>query len=414
MSADKIAIGARLRAERTARGWDKPEMARQLADALTGARVSHDTLISYVKRWEPGKVSVSERYRLAYARAFGLDEEDLFGDDASARRTQDEPLNARAEVLPIPAIDEPSTLRLRRLSPDQADEMLEHLAQHWHVLVKADNLLGPRHALSSVCSQLGVLLALLRDLRPPLRRQALAVGAQYAESAAWLYEDAGEMAASYRWTGQAMEWALEADDHDMMAWTLFRRSQHAQAEGNAAQVIGLADAAEREQGGRPGPMLAAILQQRAQGLALDSVEVACHTAIDQALELAVVDHDAGARAGHGSFCSPAYLEMQRGRCWLMLGRPGKAVASFRTALDTLPSAYRRDRGVAYAGLAAALVAENEVEQAAHAAMDGLMIAADSGSSRILGMVDTVAAELAPHARIEPVAQLLAELAEVRV
>jgi hypothetical protein len=48
---------------------------------------------------------------------------------------------------------------------------------------------------------------------------------------------------------------------------LFRRSCHATADGEAANVIGLASAARRGDTGLPDPMLAAILQQEAQGYA---------------------------------------------------------------------------------------------------------------------------------------------------
>jgi transcriptional regulator with XRE-family HTH domain len=86
----------RIRTERKACGWDKPEMARQLAHAAGEARSSlpdHETLLGYVKRWERGAVGISERYRMLYARAFGMTEDELFdvpeddpsseGDDAA-------------------------------------------------------------------------------------------------------------------------------------------------------------------------------------------------------------------------------------------------------------------------------------------------------------------------------------------
>lgn len=75
---ERTTPGARVRIERRARGWDKPEMARRLAAAMTGSRPSRTTLISYIKRWEAGKTGISERYRLVYATAFGLEEADLF------------------------------------------------------------------------------------------------------------------------------------------------------------------------------------------------------------------------------------------------------------------------------------------------------------------------------------------------
>jgi hypothetical protein len=208
------------------------------------------------------------------------------------------------------------------------DDVLDHLIEQWHVLVKTDNLLGPRHALNGVRLQLGILRPLLREIRQPARSRALRVGAQYAESAAWLCEDAGDMDDSRVWTGQAMEWALEAGDRRMVAWSLFRRSHQAT---DSAHVIGLAEAARREQRDEPSPMLAAILQQHAFGLALDGAEVDSQRALDHAREHAAADEDGDARGGHGAFCTPGYLDMQRGRCWSTLGRPDKAIPAFTAA-----------------------------------------------------------------------------------
>jgi hypothetical protein len=130
------------------------------------------------------------------------------------------------------------------------------------------------------------------------------------------------MSGSRYWTGRSMEWALEAGDRLMTSWALFRRGEHAAADGNAATAAGLAGAARREGGELPSPMLAAILQQEAHAYALDGAEAACQTALDHARDKAASPDDPGdASSGHGSFCTPGYVEMQRGRCWLRLGRP---------------------------------------------------------------------------------------------
>jgi hypothetical protein len=66
--------GGWLREQRQARRWDVPEMARRLADAAQDGRgdlPDHECLVRYIRRWESGS-GVSERYRLLYARAFGL------------------------------------------------------------------------------------------------------------------------------------------------------------------------------------------------------------------------------------------------------------------------------------------------------------------------------------------------------
>ncbi|MEV0379834.1 helix-turn-helix domain-containing protein [Nonomuraea sp. NPDC050643] len=312
--------------------------------------------------------------------------------------------------LPVPSVDPLVDRRMQRLSVSHAEELLSHVGEQWHMLVRTDNLLGPRHALGGVCTQLTILTALLRHVRPPLRDRALRLAAKYAESAAWLYEDAGDLIASRRWTGHAMEWALEVGDRPMVAWALFRRSQQAQSEGNGAQVVGLAEAARREQGNVAGPMLAAILQQQAHGLALSGAEVASHELLDRAHEHATTDDAGDARAGHGSFCTPAYVELQRGRVWLTLGCPGRAVNAFESAIRDLSPTYQRDRGLAHAGLSIALAAERQPEAAAHAAVQALTVAQDSGSTRIFSMVTSVAPQLARHAHLDPVAEFLADLA----
>jgi transcriptional regulator with XRE-family HTH domain len=83
---DRRTVAARLAAERTRRGLTKRELGRRLAAQVTEQCPSLDTLVSYVKRWEAGKVSVSDRYRHAYSKALGVSAADLFGlDDPSLR-----------------------------------------------------------------------------------------------------------------------------------------------------------------------------------------------------------------------------------------------------------------------------------------------------------------------------------------
>ena len=82
-----------------------------------------------------------------------------------------------------------------------------------------------RHALAGVLDQIAIIEALLHSSRGETRTEVTQLAARYAESAAWLYEDISDMARARYWTGRAMEWAHEAGDPLMLAWTLFRRSQ---------------------------------------------------------------------------------------------------------------------------------------------------------------------------------------------
>jgi transcriptional regulator with XRE-family HTH domain len=298
--------------------------------------------------------------------------------------------------------------RLHSLTSAQAEELLGHLQDQWHALVKTDNLLGPRYALTAVVSHLEVIGVILRSVRQRARSRALRLGARYAESAAWLHEDSGDLDGSRYWARRCMEWAVEADDTLMVAWSLYRRSCQATAGDDPTQVIGLASAARRN--AVPGPMLAAILQQEAQGHALDAATAACEHALGLARENAASGDPGDASGGHGSFCTGAYLDMQAGRCWLMLGQPTKALAPLSAAVDTLPAVYRRDRGVALSGLAAAFAASGEAEQGAKAALDALGVARSTGSARILAMTRSAAAALPRRGQVPAVAELREALA----
>jgi hypothetical protein len=87
------------------------------------------------------------------------------------------------------------------------------------------------------------------------------------------------------------------------------------------------------------------------------------------------------------------------------------MTAFDSALLSLPPVYRRDRGVALSGQAAAFAAIGEPGEAATAAMQALGVARDAGSDRIINMVIPVATALAPYRSIEAVGRLHAALAE---
>ncbi|HEY3000914.1 MAG TPA: hypothetical protein VGJ44_01075 [Kribbellaceae bacterium] len=299
--------------------------------------------------------------------------------------------------------------RLTINSPAHLQEILVHLREQWHALVRTDNLLGPRFALAGVLNEIGAIEALLPSVRDNARRDAVGLGARYAESAAWLWEDTGNLAHARYWTGRAMEWAYEAGDQPMLAWTVARRAQQAAAARNAGQAIGLARAALRDEAKLGAPMRAALRVLQAYGHALDGDEHRSQELLDQAHRWAAHDTVGDAREGHGSYCTPSYIELQRAACWLVLGRPTAAVRLYETALPMLPVVYQRDRAAALTGLAAAYAANHQVEQAATVAHQALPVARAAGSHRIVAEITTVSADLVPHRPLPAVAALLDDL-----
>ncbi len=392
---------AALAAQREALGFTQETLAQGLGVEL-----------STVGRWERGTLTPQPWRRPDLANALRVSLEQL-----------DELLNPPATVTGIVSGREaalsglgagsarPSNSRTRLPvgSVDHLDELLAHLRDQWHALVRTDNLLGPRFALAAVRDQISIIEELLPACTGARRTEFVTLAATYAESAAWLYEDAGQMPAATFWVGRAMEWAHEAGDKLLLAWTLFRRSQHAAADRDPHRTISLARAAGRSGNVLPNPMRAAIIQQEAQGFALAGEEVLSQRALDTAHQWAALDNAGDARGGHGSFCTETYLELQRAHCWTELGKPQRAVQLYELVLPTLPPVYRCDRGVACSRFAQAQVNAGQFEASADMAIEALAIARSSGSVRTEHEVAVVGRLLNDHRQLEPVQQLLLDL-----
>lgn len=299
-------------------------------------------------------------------------------------------------------------VRLSLRTDGQFDEVLSHLRDQWHVLVRVDNLLGPRYALNAVKDQ----LAVVEDLLPVAGTrydEVVALAAKYAESAAWLYEDAGQMPSAVQWVQRAMEWAIEASDQLLLAWTIFRRSQHATAAGDAQRTLSLTRAAMRQASQIPNPMRAAIVQQEAQGHALTGDERTANRRLDDAHRWAALDNAGDARGGHGSFCTETYIELQRANCWTVLGKPQRAIQTYETVLPSLPAVYRRDHGMACSRFAMAYLRAGEPEAAALIGQEALVVARSAGSVRTENEVRRLVDDLTPHKNNDHVNRFLAEL-----
>jgi tetratricopeptide (TPR) repeat protein len=383
-------------------------MAHQLRRTArdTGLQIAAPNgLVRMIYGWERGDHKLTERYQLLYAAALGISPGQLGREPAGQPDTADPPGLVPAQ----PGCESRQVARLTIASPAHLQEILIHLREQWHALVKTDNLLGPRFALGDVLKQISVVEALRSILRDEQRIEVTRLGAKYAESAAWLYEDTDNMTQARFWTSQAMEWAYEGHDERMMAWTIFRRAQQAAAIPDAAQIIGLAQAARRNEEKLAAPTRAAIRVQEAYGYALDGNDQAAQQLLDEAHTWAAGDAVGDARGGHGSYCTPGYIEIHRGHCWLAAGRPKKAISLYEDSLRTLPTVYQRNRAATLARLAAAYAADNQPEQAANTAHVALPVARSAGSKRIVREITNVGTQLIPYRVLPAVAALLDEL-----
>ncbi|MGM1058457.1 helix-turn-helix transcriptional regulator [Saccharothrix sp. Mg75] len=387
-----VRLAHEIRRRRTEAGLSQPQLARK---------------IGYTRQY----VSLAERpdHNLPSAELVKALDQALNGKGAlTALRElgkREQERQRRQSVRKDPDVPETRTSTqpaLSRFTETHVDDAIRHLREQWHLLVKTDNLFGPRFAITSVREHIDLINEIAATVRGVPRREVVGLAARYAESAAWLYEDAGEAALALHWTDRAMEWSYESGQRTMPAWTLFRRSQQATTDADPARVIGMAEAAGRDAAVLSSPMRAAITQQEAHGYALDGDERTAHRKLDQAHEWAARDDQGDARDGHGSFCTGDYLELQRAHCWSVLGRPDKAIALYEKVLPALPAAYRRDRGTALSRFAAAAAAVCEPERAARLADEALDIARSSGSRRTEREVRDVAVRLSVHGHLPTV------------
>lgn len=260
----------------------------------------------------------------------------------------------------------------------QAGEFTGYLRRVFPELSTADWLLGCQAVLPVMPRHLAVVEQLLSDASGRARVELLEAGARYGEFTSWLYQDAGNPRAAGFWADRAVEWATEAGDETMVAYTLARKAHQAAEAGDAARAVGLAHAAQRPT--VPGRVNAVAMLQEGHGHALAGDERAALDQLDQALGLA---ERAAGDDGPGRYLTPGYVEIQRAACWLVLGRPERTVPVLERELATLPTVHRRDRGVYTARLAAAYAASGQREQAAATARQAREVARATGSRRIL-------------------------------
>jgi hypothetical protein len=83
---------------------------------------------------------------------------------------------------------------------------------------------------------------------------------------------------------------------------------------------------------------------------------------------------------------------------------------YEDGLRQLPPVYQRNHAAALSWLAAAYVADGQLEQAAGTAHAALPVARSSGSRRTLHDIKGIGVTLAPHRALPEVAALLDDLA----
>ncbi|MBD3147554.1 helix-turn-helix domain-containing protein [Microbispora bryophytorum] len=388
MSDDLPAWAVRLRAERRNRLWSQREMARRLVEAadedIRPHLPSRETMIRRIKAYEAGHNRPGDPYRVLYARAFGLTEVELFGEDRVAAPGQCGAAcqGRRDDVLAADSINAGATMyspHYGSVAPEVVMYFLEQLPGHY----KADMWLGPRHLIPTVATQAELIRELAQAADAPVRRGLLGAGVAYAALLGWLYQDAGDVGRSRAWRAVTLDMAHRSQDPQLVSYALTNQAMLAVDLDDGRTVVDYAEAALADESKLcpKARVLALVHQAHGQSMLPEKNKDLVDRLLDRAAEL--VDWiDDEYLWGNACRRTQGYVDVQRATAYLRLGAYREAVALWDRVLGTAPESARRDNGVFWARQAAALAAVPEPERVVQIASAAASTVEGTGSVRL--------------------------------
>ncbi|MEU8108380.1 XRE family transcriptional regulator [Nonomuraea muscovyensis] len=359
MVTELPAWAVRLRAERRNRLWSQKDMARRLVEAadddVRSRLPSRESIVRRIKAYEAGHNQPDDPYRLLYARAFDLAENDLFEPDRKPVPT--------VTGAPDPELYERITKAIAH--PQRVDtatiEWLERcLEEHRRV----EDTMGSGPLLPVVRAQLDAVTVLAQGTPGPLAERVVGLLGQYAQFVAWMCQDSGDHAAALAWYDRSHGWALEAGDGALAATTLNMRAHLAWSIGEALRCVRLAEAARWYDGRTTLGVQGMAAQLAARGHAEMGEAQAARRLLGEAEGLIrAASERPEDEPPWMYFYDDGWFDMQRGMAELALGDGRRAVQFLDRGLAALPGAYRRDRAWFGTCLARAHALAGDVEAA---------------------------------------------------
>jgi transcriptional regulator with XRE-family HTH domain len=354
---------SRLRQARQRRGWSQEQaivrlenLGRAMGIELP-ARSSLRTLLSL---FENGHRPVPEPYQPVLRELYRATDEELGWD-----KTRHDPYPV-PPALPSHPPEDPS--------PEILAYLFNVLAEH----IKADMLVGPRYLVPVVQSQLPLIDRLCQASRGADRGKVLAVGTRFAEFCGWLYQDSGQRDSAVFWTNRALDYALELNDPQLVAYVTMRKSNIATDYGSPGHGLGLANAALTAAEVLTPGQRAVCLRQEANAHALLSERTEFEKAVDLALAQAAAS-DGQETDDLAAYCTPSYVAMEAGMSWTRLGHPEEAVKVCEESLAKWPEGQEtRDRGLCLARLAVASAVQGDTDRSFQAGTEAVAIGKSTG------------------------------------
>ncbi|WP_227837356.1 helix-turn-helix domain-containing protein [Nocardia aurantia] len=257
-----------------------------------------------------------------------------------------------------------------------------------------DGFLGPAEALPLTLAVIGAIRRHSRDVQPEVRRQLLALGADGAEFAGWLYRDLHDPLTATFLYDRAMEWAQAAGSLPMQGYILLKKSQMAYETRDSGTVLTLAQAAGGGPWQLPMRVKAEAVQQEALGLAMigEPASVVDHHLGEAEKLLAQADRD----DDHlfGTYFTNDTLLLRSASCYTEAGKPRRSSQLYTTVLDS-GRLSKRDQGFFSARQAHALALSGEPDEAADLATKAIAVARETHSERTMNVVLEVMRALEP-------------------
>jgi transcriptional regulator with XRE-family HTH domain len=401
----------RIRTERKARGWDKPEMARRLAHAAGEARnrlPSHESLLSYVKRWERGAVDViSERYRILYARAFEMSEEDLFEEDEADVDRREFVGSSLAATFTFALPADTTSTSGRRIGTGTVARLSNRTAR----LRRLDDILGGVDTYSIYRDELRATTALVNEATytDATGRALIAIIAEQAQMAGWSAFDAGWQTAAHKHFKDSLAAASDAGDISLIANALAFLAYQKVSCGKPG--VSEADASCRiaDSSETPCTVRALLYERAAWAHAVVGDAAAVDEALHQAHESLAEKQSQGDGPDWAGWVDHTELEIMAGRCWSTLGDHTRAIPTLERALDRYDDRHARDKALYLTWLADAHVDSVGIEQAAAITGHALALCADVASVRPLVRIGETLQRLKPHKDVAAVKDLVEQV-----
>jgi transcriptional regulator with XRE-family HTH domain len=199
---------------------------------------------------------------------------------------------------------------------------------------RLEDAIGAAPLVAPTTTQLHLVTGMVANAHGLLRSEVLDVASQWAQFAGWLHIAVGDYSGAIRCLDRATDWALERGDLNMLSTTLNLRGYIAWKRGRPGAMLSLSQAAGRDRRVAPG-LLAIATQQQARAHAILGDSDATDRLFDQAIRH-VEKVDPSSEPPWIYFYSPAYLQLQRGRAYRLLGRHAEAAELLRAGLAELP------------------------------------------------------------------------------